>query len=252
MRTCGIGGGGSKALRRAGQRAPVPPAARFGGEEGKRNERCIVVSPAVLKVGRWNRRGGIEGARGQGQPATESWGWEGAVQERTREHILTTYGFEESKMKLPGLSEEGAREEQMPSPQFAIWWELAALVPGAALSQAKLLEQCHRTLQRCAQADEKEGSPNLARQSMQGRRHTLPTLAQLKQSLVMTEGLLSGKEGVAARDTLGRLQLCQMQGSAPRLAAAALGPPHRSLIWVGRTLPPGIGQQLGTRQAPRR
>lgn len=87
---------------------------------------------------------------------------------------------------------------------------------------------------------------------MQGRRHTLPTLAQLKQSLVMTEGLLAGKEGVAARDTLGRLQLCQMQGSAPRLAAAALGPPHRSLIWVGRTLPPGIGQQLGTRQAPRR
>lgn len=88
---------------------------------------------------------------------------------------------------------------------------------------------------------------------MQGHRHTLPTLAQLKQSLVMTEGLLAGKESVVARDTLGRLQLYQMQGSAPPyLAAAAVGPPQGSPSWVGRTLPPGIRQQLGTGQARRR
>lgn len=31
-----------------------------------------------------------------------------------------TYGFGESKMKLPGLLEEEDREEQMPSLQFAV------------------------------------------------------------------------------------------------------------------------------------
>lgn len=43
-----------------------------------------------------------------------------------------TYGFGESKMKLPGLLEEEDREEQMPSLQFAVLG--AAFVPGAALS----------------------------------------------------------------------------------------------------------------------
>ncbi|XP_019586691.1 ly6/PLAUR domain-containing protein 1 isoform X1 [Rhinolophus sinicus] len=39
---CRIGGGGTKALGRAGQRAPVPPAARLGHKEGERKKRSTV------------------------------------------------------------------------------------------------------------------------------------------------------------------------------------------------------------------
>lgn len=46
-------------------------------------------------------------------------GWEGAVQERTRESALITRSSEESRMKLLGLSEEGDRGAQLrSSPQF--------------------------------------------------------------------------------------------------------------------------------------
>lgn len=46
---CGIGGGGTEALRRlASQRTPVPPAARLCGEGGGRGQRSPAASMAVL------------------------------------------------------------------------------------------------------------------------------------------------------------------------------------------------------------
>lgn len=84
--TCAIGGGGTKALRRAGQRVSEPPAARLGGEEGERGRRSAAASPAVFRVSRGNQRGGGRAAGGR------VLGWEGAVPERSRKHPLRTPG----------------------------------------------------------------------------------------------------------------------------------------------------------------
>lgn len=97
---CRIGGGGTKALGRAAS------GLRYhllqGLATGKANVRSVARwrLQAVLKVSLWNQRGGMWGRVGAGAASDRVLGWEGAVQERTWEHILMIHGFEASEMKL--------------------------------------------------------------------------------------------------------------------------------------------------------
>lgn len=90
---------------------------RQGMATRKANVRSVARwhSQAVLKVSLWNERGGMWGRVGARAASDRVLGWEGAVQERTWEHILMTHGFEASEMKLLGLLEEGDKRELVPS-----------------------------------------------------------------------------------------------------------------------------------------
>ena len=111
--TRGLGAEASRLSRgRAGRRAPVPPAARLSGanrEESSKRSTFGVGVPSSTQGGwlepkRKNRR-----REGAGAAGDRVLGGEGAVQARTRERILMTRGFEENRMKLPGLLEEDDR-----------------------------------------------------------------------------------------------------------------------------------------------
>ncbi|XP_066879201.1 uncharacterized protein [Kogia breviceps] len=153
-------GFGEQVWERAGQRAPVPPAAGPGGQEGKRS-----------KV------------------------------------AFRDYSSGSSSRLSP----------ERPSPRLG-----------------------HRTLQRCARQTNRGPSAR----SWAG---SPPTPPQLKPSPVTTQGLLGGREGAAAPDTLGSLRVCNF---ARRTAARRRTPRRAARTLPRATHPPPGAQRRGASSLP--
>lgn len=235
-RTSGIGGGGSKALP-AGQRAPVPPAAGFGGQEGK----CSPASTPGGSLGRERRNRGA----GFSQQLSPGLGRQGT---REDSGVYANYPWLGGKL---GVAARSFRETGW-SRATPVFIPIRFLVgahlgfPGVALSWARLPGRCHRTLQRCARQINRVQSartwsrtpPHPAHPAAVESNPGNDRKASRRKRMRGCVGHSKGPTGV---------QLCQTHWSAPRPSRPRSPSPagRRDPAAEEPTSPGGAGKGLG-------
>lgn len=232
-RRSGIGGGGSKALP-AGQRAPVPPAAGLGGQEGK----C---SPSSTPGGSLGRERRNRGAGFSQQPSP------GLGRQGTREDagVYANYPWLGGKPKVAA----GSFRETGWSRTTPVFTPVCFLVgahlgfPGVALSWARLPGRCHRTLQRCARQINRVQSASSWSRTPPHPAHPAAVESNPGNDQKRRRGFMGHSKGPTG------VQLCQTHWSAPGPSRPRSSSPagRRDPAAEEPTIPGGSGKGWGAR-----